>query len=743
MIVAAIPFALRSNQVLSSEIDLLPGSASQEVSALLKEHFVLSDVFQVILIGEESATPPRVQPKRPSEDVASVSEEADRSVTQLEAPSFIDALTELPEITSIQALLDTDGRPLTTTEGLEISIINLSASSILDARNSIPIIKTYIKSQTDETYLLTGGQALEEEIIHLGEKDARRAERIGIPLSLIVLAIAFGAVVATLLPILVAICAIILAFGILFGIGHTMSVATYAQVVVSMLGLATGIDYALLMVNRFREELKQSNSVAEAVRTTSETAGQAVVSSGLTVMIALVSLVLSPSVFIRSLGIAAVVVLICSVLISRTLLPALFSLLGHNVNGIRLRKGEIGKRSFLFWQNWSKRVLKAPWFWAGLGLAILIILSLPIATIKLSVLGNQGISTTTDSGKAIDLLEASELDSLLSDYTALIDFGERGFFHPKSVNTVSKITRQLEALPEIQYIVSPTRIPSLPSLLVQQYYARQDVALQSPMAALVRSNISKDEQGRFVKLELFPSTTLTDKEKKAFVNTLKTAANELDLTVYVGGKIISEQDWTAGIYKNFHWVVFFVYLATFIMLGLVFRSLLIPLKSIVLNTFTVTASLGIMTAIFQWGWGINLFGLTEGLGAIESSIPLFVFAVVFGISMDYEVFLVARIFEAHNKGMTDREAVVYALSRTGSVISNAAIIMVIVFSVFIFSSILFIKMLSLGLAVAVFLDATLVRLMLVPAFMVLAGRWNWYFPEPLKRISERIGLEHK
>jgi RND superfamily putative drug exporter len=216
----------------------------------------------------------------------------------------------------------------------------------------------------------------------------------------------------------------------------------------------------------------------------------------------------------------------------------------------------------------------------------------------------------------------------------------------------------------------------------------------------------------------------------------------LGLTARIGGDFIYEHETTKALYGQFPLALGLVYLATFIVLGLAFRSLLIPIKAIVLNTLTVGAAFGVLTLIFQYGLGATLFGLAGGLGFVDTAVPLFIFALVFGLSMDYEVFLVARIHEAHERGYDDKAAVISALTSTGGVISSAAAVMIAVFLPFVFSEVVLIKTLGLGLAVAIFLDATVVRLTLVPAVMALAGRWNWWLPKPFARLAERVNLSH-
>ncbi|MEZ4632796.1 MAG: MMPL family transporter [Deinococcales bacterium] len=731
--ILALALAARVNEVLNSEVDPPPGSVANQVSGIIKEHFNERNGFQVIMISRyllELSSSPLV-----STDTTPLLEPFTLAYAQ-----EMTTIASWSEIQSLTDYLSQSTLPLRVDAMRAIAILNLNATSFAEAKSMAEALAMRLQQRPDWQHVLTGGAALENSIIHLGEKDARRAELYGLPFSLVILIIVFGSVVSASLPILIAILAIVISLASMFLLGQIFHFATYAQIVVSLVGLGTGIDYALLMVNRYREELRQHQDPEKASLYTTATAGRSVFSSGVTVMIALGSLLIPPSQFINSIGIGGMLVVFFSVLISITFLPALLRLLGPNVDRLRLSRREPGLRSHHFWGSWASLILKRPWLYASLGLFIILVLSLPALRMQLAFAGIRGIVAEDDFKPVEDILNDDRFASLMRSFDVLIDFEARGFFHPSSVRAMSKLSRSYATIEGIEQVLSPTTVSGLPALIVQQYYATQELALSSPLKDLVTTSISQN--GRYVLVQVFPQSLNTSKERQELIQHLQGTAEALGLKVLVGGDYVGEEEWISAIYQSFPSALLFVYLITFILLTLTFRSLFIALKSIILNTLTVIAAFGVVTLVFQEGWLASVFALPQGLGFIESSVPLFIFAIVFGISMDYEVFLLARVYEAHKQGKSDKEAMHYALSRTGGVISSAALIMLAVFTAFFFSHIVFIKTLSLGLAVAVFLDATVIRLALVPAVMILAGKWNWWLPKPLVNLSKRLGLEH-
>ena len=519
-----------------------------------------------------------------------------------------------------------------------------------------------------------------------------------------------------------------------------MTFATFAQIVITMLGLATGIDYALLMVKRFREELRRTHDPVLAAQTTTETAGRAVLFSGLTVLVALAALLIPPLEFVQSIGVASLIVMFFSIVVSLTALPAAMTLLGPKINSLRFSKHPPGGRSGPFWQAQARAVTERPLLWTVLGVGGLLLLALPLLKMEVAFSGVRGLTQQTETRRAQAILEELGLDSLLRSHDVLIDFGERGFYHPSSVRAVSHLSRAAAALPGVAQTLTPTTTGALPPLLVSGYYATPETASSSPLAGLMQATVSKS--GRYALARVFPDGDISPAAAAALEAKLHTLTQTAGLSARVGGGLVIEREWAAVLYRSFPVAIGLVYLATFVLLGLAFRSLLIPLKSIVLNTLTVGAAFGVITAVFQFGWGASVFGLPGGLGFVETSVPIFIFAIVFGLSMDYEVFLVARVVEHHEQGASDRDAVVEAVGATGGVITSAALIMGVVFFAFMFSHVVLIKTLSLGLTVAVLLDATLVRLVLVPAVMMLAGDWNWWLPRPVARFAKRVDLGH-
>lgn len=733
----ALPFATRVSEVLSSEVGTPAQSEAALVEQLLDDNFASRDGYTVFLLSRADAEPSPLD----SEAYA----------------AFLAELLRHDSVLSINSAAEMITIPLQSAEGHALALVQLNAVDFQHARE-----RAYeLANLLPRGHKLTGGAALENELLAISEHDTRRAELFGLPISLLILIFAFGAVVAASLPVIVAVLSVVLSLAVLFWIGQGWTFASYAQIIVTMLGLATGIDYALVIINRFREELRNGFQSHEAAAITTRSAGRAVLSSGFTVMIALCALLIPRSQFVQSIGLGGIVVLFFSVSISITLLPAILLLLGNNVNALSLtwfgrqlrrlvpkyRQGNIevsssqlGRRSQIFWQHWAERILRFPWAWAVLGMALLSIISLPALNMNLSISGVKNLTEEVEAKQSYNLLKEMELDSLLKSYDVLIDFGERSFYHPSSVRSISKITRDIKQWEDVTYLLSPTHVPSIPSLLLRQYYATAELAQGSAVAPLV--NLSVSAEGRYVLLQVFPSDIVHGADKLAFQQKLERLLESHELTGHIGGIYVGEYEWQESVYSAFPIAIAFVYIATFILLALLFHSFLIPLKSIIVNTMTVLAAFGVITFVVQQGYGGQIFGIASGLGFIESAVPLFIFATVFGISMDYEVFLMARVFEAHKNGSSDRDAVIYAIARTGSVITNAAAIMVIVFIIFLFSHIVLIKTLSLGLSIAVLLDATLVRLAIVPATMLLLGKLNWWLPQNFKKIVERLDLQH-
>ena len=616
-------------------------------------------------------------------------------------------------------------------DGFSVVIIGLEPRNMAASKEIVAGVRAAFEGQSSLRYVLSGGAATVLELEEVSQRDARRAEVYGLPISLLILAVAFGALVAAGIPLLSAVTTIIVSSAGLFAVGQVVEFAVFTQTVVTMLGLATGIDYALLMVNRFREELRANGDAREAARLTTLGAGKAVSFSGLTVMVALLALLVPPVDFIRSIGIGTIVVLSVAVLVAITAVPATLALLGRRVDWLRLTRREPGLRSRAFWRARAEQILRRPRLWSLVGTVALVALALPTLRMQVADPGPRGLSPATEARRVIGSLSDLGLEGVLAPFDVVFDLGPDGFFDPASVRRVSLLERAFEELGAVRTVTSPLAVDTVPRLFLYQYYASQELALGSEVAPLVRATVS--ENGRYVLLRVVPDGSLTPSEGSALHGALLDAIEEQGADALIGGGYVRSLESTAAIYASFPLALVLVTLATTVLLGIAFRSVLIPLKAVVLNLLTVGAAFGVLVLVLQDGVLARLFGGGPVLGYIDANAPLFIFAIVFGLSMDYEVFLVARIREAHERGLDDHEAVASAMASTGGVITSAAAVMVTLFVLLLFSHVELIRALGLGLTVAVVLDATLVRLVLVPSLMTLAGRWNWWLPRFLRR----------
>jgi RND superfamily putative drug exporter len=500
-----------------------------------------------------------------------------------------------------------------------------------------------------------------------------------------------------------------------------------------MLGLGAGIDYALIMVNRFREELARGQPPREAALHTTRTAGRAVAFSGLTVAVAMASLFVPDLNFIRSMGLGGVLTILFTVMASVTAVPALLCLLGERVNWphrFALRATSSGQSLPLF-RRWAEAVMRHPWFFT-VGISVFMLaLAWPLFGMRLGYTGAFGLSPSVESRRGLELIRSLELGGSLDTFEVLLDLGEEGFT-PEARRRWSQLQQSLSALPEVRLVISP--------FLAGRVSLGDTSSGLSDLLSLTQRSISQDK--RYLRLSVIPKEPVQAPEIPLWAHKLRQQAQQAGFEkVLLGGGPIGAMEFNNVLIRATPLAILMVFAATFALLALAFRSLLIPLKSILMNTLTIGATYGVITLIFQEGFLGGLFNVDPETASLDPSLPITMFAVLFGLSMDYEIFLLSRIQEYHLHGLSTREAVKAALERTAGVITSAAAIMIIVFSAFVSSGLVVNKAIGFGLALAVFLDATLIRLMLVPAVMLLAGKWNWWLPERLRRLLPRVSLE--
>ena len=532
------------------------------------------------------------------------------------------------------------------------------------------------------------------------------AEGIGILFAIVILLIAFGSVLAMGLPIATAL------FGIGIGLALIMLIANFANVpdftpqLASMIGIGVGIDYALFIVTRYRSYLHAGMEPEEATLAAINTSGKAVLFAGTTVVISLLGILLMGFAFVEGLAIGGAATVAVTMIASITLLPALLGFVGRNVDRWRIKffhQTDAGERRAAY--RWSRMIQRRSWPAAIIGLTVLVLLSIPLFSIRLGFADASAGSTDRPSRRAYDLLSEG--------------FGP-GFNGPLLLAADIESPEDLSALEEIGAALGET----------------EGVAGVTPPFP--------NEQGNAAILTVFPTTSPQDEATGDLVQTIREDVIPdvaPDSAIYVGGLTASVQDFAQANSERLPILIGVVILLSFILLVVVFRSIVVPVKAALMNLLSISAAYGVIVAVFQWGWLKEQVGI-ETSGPIEAWVPMMLFTILFGLSMDYEIFLLSRIREEYLRTRDNYEAVANGLAATARVITAAAAIMVTLFLVFLFGfEKRAIKLFAMGLAVAIFVDATIVRMVLVPATMELLGEANWWLPKWLDRILPRFSVE--
>jgi len=602
------------------------------------------------------------------------------------------------------------------------------------------ILETQLRrlpERDDYTVRVTGRAPLEADIRELSARDSRRVELRVLPIALLILVLAFGALVAALLPILIGVLAIAVSLALIGLLARVTPMSVFVLNLTTMIGLGVGIDYSLLMVTRFREELNHGLRPREAAERTVVTAGNAVITSGLTVVVGLAALLLTPLVDTRSIGLGGIVVVAVAVLLSVTLLPALLATMGRDIDRPRwLARRLTWYHAPQIWEGWARALIRHPWRALMLGGTAIALLAWPLARLSVGLPARHWWPAATEAGAAVDQLTGMGRSGYLFPVRLVMEAPDAGLMTSaarlRGLRTLADSLRTDPRVGDVRSLLdlSPgSGILTLSVLLSDLDSAR----VQYPA---LDGYLSPD--ARFTLLDVIPADTVSLPTAMGLVESARALVTSgsvrqlRDSRILVGGYTAAAVDFQRDLLQRFPLLVVLVLAVTGVMLALAFRSVLVPLKAIVMNSLSVLATFGVIVLVFQQGFGSRLFGLAEPTGAIYVAVPVLVFAVVFGLSMDYEVFLLSRIKEAFDRTGRNTEATTEGLGATATVITSAALIMITVFGAFAFAGVLVMQLLGFGLAVAVLLDATVVRMVLVPAFMHLAGRFNWW-PGRLKR----------
>jgi RND superfamily putative drug exporter len=519
-------------------------------------------------------------------------------------------------------------------------------------------------------------------------------ELLGLLVAVVVLLVAFGSLVAMGLPLGTALVGLAVGTGSMSLVTYVVDIPSWAAVIGSMVGLGVGIDYALFVVTRHRELLAEGLSVEDAVGGALATAGRAVVFAGGTVVVAILGLAVARIPFITAGGVGISLVVLVMVLASITLLPALLGLAGHRVNGRRQRRATTGPSR---WHRWGAHVGRHAAAYAVGSSLLLVALAAPVSALRLGFPDEGTLPQSRTERRAYDLVADGFGPGANGPLVIAVDLAE-------DPEALAPLARAIAADPGIAEVTAPQvgRDPSVATLVAEP--------TSTPQSQATRDTIDR------LRSDVIPEV-LADTTARA----------------HVGGQVAVMADLGHRVQDRLPWFIAAVVLLSFLLLMVVFRSLLVPLKAAVMNLLSVGAAYGVLVMVFQWGWAGGLIGL-ESTVPILSFIPLFMFAILFGLSMDYEVFLLSRIREEYDRTGDNDLAVARGLAGTARTITSAALIMVAVFSGFVFGSDPLIKMMGLGLATAIAVDATIVRLVLVPATMKLLGPANWWLPGWLDRL---------
>lgn len=604
-----------------------------------------------------------------------------------------------------------------------------------------PRLRELVRSDTIDTYLI-GNAAVNYDIEKASAEDLVRVERFTFPIVFVLLVLVFGSLIAAGVPLILGLATVLMSLSVLWIVAQFTDISIFALNTASMIGLGLAIDFSLIIVSRFREELAHRD-VEQALDVTLQTAGRSITFSGVTLALTMSVLTLFPIMVIRSIALAIVVVAVTAILTGLFLLPVMLALLGHRINSVRVRlpflKGSRGG----MWYGWAMRVMRRPWISLAAGLAILGLLALPALWLERSGVTVDTLPESSESRQAFELVQRQFGSGEPTPVFIVIEApNEGGIWQPGILEGVYDLHERLEADPRVARVQSLASLIPNPSREWMRSLSPATIESNSDRLRIAERLVNIDGESTTTVVIAYPVNEDTDEETIALMQDLRADAKEWApglsaARVLVGGSVAQHYDFDQVVYDQFPLLLGFSLLVTFVILMIFFHSIILPIKAILLNLVSIVAAYGILVLVFQFGVGDALIGL-DSIGAILSYTPVLLFSIVFGLSTDYEVFLLTRVREFYIQGNSNEESVALGLEKTAGIITAAGLIMIAVFGSFALTGVLVIKEIGFGLAVAVLIDTTLVRLVLVPATMKLMGDKNWWMPKVLDRFVPHI-----
>jgi len=623
----------------------------------------------------------------------------------------------------------------------DVVLLDLAAD---DSPDALPILRERLQPAPGLDVELAGGPAFYGDVQMVSERDLQRSEVISLPLAALALLLVFGSVVAAGVPLVVGGASVVVALALIFLAASVTPMSIFVLNLATLLGLGLGVDYSLLLTSRFREELSKqpagddARRVSEAVRITVATAGRAVFFSGLTVLLGLLGLVLFEFMILRSVGIAGGIVVGLAVLAALTLLPALLAMFGRHLDRLAVRRVAVRPSSDGPWARLARRVMERPVAVLVPTLALLLILGSPFLHVRFNSPDASILPASVPSRAAFDRLR----DAFGEGEFAPIVIAVRTDGPATSANNLARVfeyTRRLAVDERVSRVDSLVDVDPRMTLAQYQLIYADPNGPRDRFTATVLAATTKADLTAITITTLFGPNR---DEGRSLVRELRAADGPLaapaGTTILVGGGAADVTDVVDGVAADFPRTAIFIIVTTYLVLFALLRSVVLPAKALLMNALSITASFGALVWIFQDGNLSALLGF-QPVGFVETTQPVILFCVLFGLSMDYEVFLLSRMKEVWDTTGDNTEAVARGLERSGRIVTSAALIVVVVAGSFAFADIVLIKALGLGVAIAVALDATVVRALLVPATMRLLGRWNWWMPATLERfVANRL-----
>ena len=655
--------------------------------------------------------------------------------------TIVDGLQQVPGVTTVVSYLQLQDPLFVGEGGGTYVLVGLSPAQgpvellVPRLHDRATLLTNQMRGQYPNIKLqLTGELPLNFDIRKASSDDLKRAESLVIPGTLALLLVAFGSLVAAVIPLAVGQLAIATTLAITGFVAQRFHLSILVQNLATMLGLGLGIDYALLMVSRFREALAAGNLPSQASVLAARQAGHTLIISASTVAIGFLALLTVPISEIRSIGIAGFLVAALCVLLTNTVVPGVLALLGKHIDAGRMpftpkldaqRVARVGVR----WRKWGMTIVAHPWLALLLAGTPLLLLAWQAKHLDTRMPTGSWLPESAESVRALHSLERMDRAGIIYTLRVIVELpGNSIASSEREWRAIDSMSKRLAADPRCARVLSITTI------------ANGDRAYLTDLPRESRRTFLSSD-GHAALLEVLPKTSVSLREQVEWTRQIRAAGAPVlsgipGATLEIGGVPALNADYQTIVEEHFPWVTAMVVGATLLALLAGFRSLFVAVKAIVLNLISVAAAFGALVLVFQDGYGIRLLGVAQGTGSVFPLVPIVTFAIVFGLSMDYEVFLVARVLEGRRAGLSEFDAIPEGMAKTAGLITSAAAIMIVVFAAFTFGNFLVVKMIGFTLAVAVLIDATLVRIVIGPALLRVAGDWNWW-PGGLTTASKK------